>query len=41
MRLNAFYTGAIAWNLLPANERNMEFKDFKSLKTKTLAALNQ
>ena len=41
VRLYAFYRGAIAWNLLPANERNMEFKDFKSLKTKALAPLNQ
>ena len=35
-RLNVFYRGAIAWNDLPAYERNMNFKDFKKVKTKSL-----
>ena len=35
-RLNTFYRGAIAWNQLPAKERNMEFKEFKKLKSRTL-----
>ena len=38
-RLNVFYRGAVSWNLLPSNERNMEFKEFKNLKSKTLVTL--
>ena len=34
VRLNVFYRGALAWNMLPANERNMSFKDFKKAKSK-------
>ena len=34
VRLNVFYRGALAWNTLPANERNMSFKDFKKAKNK-------
>ena len=30
-RLNVLYRGAIAWNELSANERNMEFKEFKAM----------
>ena len=29
-RLNLFYRGAQLWNGLPANVRNMNFKDFKT-----------
>ena len=34
VKLNAYYTGALAWNQLPAHERNMELKAFKNLKQK-------
>ena len=36
VRLNVFYRGTLAWNNLPAVERNMEFKEFKKNETKAL-----
>ena len=33
-RLNAFYRGALSWNSLTAAERNLDFKEFKTLKSK-------
>ena len=30
VKLNLFYRGAILWNGLPAQDRNMSFKDFKN-----------
>ena len=33
-KLNVIYRGAISWNTLPANERNMEFKEFKTMQVK-------
>ena len=29
-RLNVMYRGALLWNGLPAEKRNMEYKDFKN-----------
>ena len=36
VRLNVSYRGALAWNNLPAKERNMEFKEFKNNEAKAL-----
>ena len=36
VKLNVFYRGAIAWNSLSASERNLEFKKFKTEKSKIL-----
>ena len=33
---NVLYRGAIEWNALPANVRNLDFKDFKCLQKKNL-----
>ena len=33
-RLNVFYRGAISWNGLLANERNLDFNEFKKHKSK-------
>ena len=30
-KANVLYRGAIAWNMLPANVRNLNFIDFKTL----------
>ena len=37
VRKNVFYRGAIAWNNLPSDERNMNFDDFKLHKKKEIA----
>ena len=35
-KLNVLYRGAIAWNLLDSNERNMNFTDFKNSRKKVV-----
>ena len=35
-RLNVLYRGALAWNSLPASERNLDFNEFKNAKKKAL-----
>ena len=39
VRLNIFYRGALAWNSLPATERNLDFNEFKKTKCKVLLNL--
>ena len=35
-RLNVLYRGALAWNNLPAYERNLNFKEFKKTQRKAI-----
>ena len=39
VRLNVFYRGALTWNSLPANERNLDFKEFKKINTRALLTI--